>query len=32
MIEDGKARADVAALLGVDVATLRRAINNRGRR
>ena len=32
MIDEGKARADVAALLGVDVATLRRAINGRGRR
>lgn len=27
MIEDGKCRADVAALLGVNVATLRRALN-----
>ena len=29
MIEDGKSRADVAALLGVNVATLRRALNSK---
>jgi len=27
MIDAGQSRADVAALLGVDVATLRRALN-----
>lgn len=29
MIDEGKTRADVAALLGVNVATLRRALNGR---